>query len=290
MKRVLGAFGLAWALATSAWVVAQAPAGAPFPSGGHSSTASDLSCTDCVSVAEIAEGTAGQLLISDATPTTAWATMSGDATLSSAGALAIAADSVALGTDTTGSYAAGDAEAGNATGLSCTGCVSDTDLASTTVVAATYYCADVTVDADGRITTAASAPWVAIISLSPSDSNLTTGTNVFTLSVPSRFNGWKLHASPLGVRAHVGTASSSGLPTITLTKATAASSYVTTAVMLSTSLTVDANERDSNTAATPAVVDAANNTLAQYDEIQVNVTVAGTGTRSLTLELDVVPP
>ena len=44
-------------------------------------------------------------------------------------ACTVQADSVALGTDTTGSYAAGDAEAGNATGLVCSGvCVSPSEL------------------------------------------------------------------------------------------------------------------------------------------------------------------
>ncbi len=41
---------------------------------------------------------------------------------------AVLANAVALGTDTTGNYAAGDAEAGNATGLACTNCVGVTDL------------------------------------------------------------------------------------------------------------------------------------------------------------------
>lgn len=43
---------------------------------------------------------------------------------------------VALGTDTSGSYAAGDAEAGNATGLACSGCVDATDIAADAVTAA----------------------------------------------------------------------------------------------------------------------------------------------------------
>lgn len=46
---------------------------------------------------------------------------------------AVSANAVALGTDTTGNYAAGDAEAGNATGLACSGCVdvsAETNLAA----------------------------------------------------------------------------------------------------------------------------------------------------------------
>lgn len=50
-------------------------------------------------------------------------TMSGDVTNDNAGVITIQPDSVALTTDTTGNYAAGDAEAGNATGVACTDCV-----------------------------------------------------------------------------------------------------------------------------------------------------------------------
>lgn len=49
---------------------------------------------------------------------------------SSGNALGVANDSVALGTKTTGNYAAGDAEAGNATGLACTTCVDTSDIAN----------------------------------------------------------------------------------------------------------------------------------------------------------------
>jgi hypothetical protein len=48
-------------------------------------------------------------------------------------ATSVAANSVALTTDTTGSYAAGDAEAGNATGVACTTCVDATDIAAEAV-------------------------------------------------------------------------------------------------------------------------------------------------------------
>lgn len=57
--------------------------------------------------------------------------LAGDLTGSAASPV-IAADAVALGTDTTGNYAAGDAEGGNATGLACATCVdisSETNLA-----------------------------------------------------------------------------------------------------------------------------------------------------------------
>jgi hypothetical protein len=59
-----------------------------------SSAGATTIANNAVTVAKIAEGTAGQLLISNATPDTAWATLSGDATLSGAGALTIANNAV----------------------------------------------------------------------------------------------------------------------------------------------------------------------------------------------------
>lgn len=64
-----------------------------------------------------------ELLVGTGANTAAYVAMSGDVAIANTGATTIQADSVALGTDTTGSYAAGDAEAGNATGLACTDCV-----------------------------------------------------------------------------------------------------------------------------------------------------------------------
>ncbi|MDP3093133.1 MAG: hypothetical protein Q8N16_00005, partial [bacterium] len=61
---------------------------------------------DQIGVAEIAQGTAGQLLMSDATPDTNWVSMSGDVTIDGAGVTTIGANKVALTTDTTGDYVA----------------------------------------------------------------------------------------------------------------------------------------------------------------------------------------
>jgi len=67
---------------------------------------------DIVATAVLTEG---QLLIGDGTTDPAVATMSGDATIASTGALTITANSVALGTDTTGNYAGSSSEGGAAT-------------------------------------------------------------------------------------------------------------------------------------------------------------------------------
>jgi hypothetical protein len=101
------------------------------------------------------DGTSGQLLATNGSGVLSWASAAGvpDATTSvkgivqlagdlegTAAAPTIKADAVALTTDTTGSYAAGDAEAGNATGLACTTCVdvsAETNLAVTAPVVLT---------------------------------------------------------------------------------------------------------------------------------------------------------
>ena len=73
-------------------------------------------------------GTDAQIPISDGTDLN-YRTISGDVTIDNAGATTIGADTVALTTDTTGNYAAGDAEAGNATGVACAGsCISDSEV------------------------------------------------------------------------------------------------------------------------------------------------------------------
>jgi len=106
-----------------------------------------------------------------------------------------------------------------------------------------------------------------------------TGTNVAYFRVPSDMAGYKITA----VASSVSTVSSSGLPTVTLTNATGS------LAILSTALTIDASETDSSTAATPAVINTSNNQVAAADQIQVNVTVAGTGTKGLLVDLYFTP-
>lgn len=67
---------------------------------------------DVVATAVLTEG---QLLIGDGTTDPAVAAMSGDVTMGSNGVAAIQANSVALGTDTTGNYAGSSSEGGAAT-------------------------------------------------------------------------------------------------------------------------------------------------------------------------------
>lgn len=116
---------------------------------------------------------------------------------------------------------------------------------------------------------------VTLLVTDPNGSALTTGDGKLIYRVPSILNGWTITA----VAAHVTTVSSSGTPTIQLRN-------ITDAVdILSTRITIDANEKDSSTAATPAVINAANAVVATADEIAVDVDVAGTGTKGLIVEM-----
>lgn len=89
---------------------------------------------------------------------------------------------------------------------------------------------------------------------------ITTGTAKVTFRMPYAF-------TLTSVKASLTTASSSGTPTFDINE--------DGATILSTKLTIDANEKTSATAATPAVI--SDTALAADAEITVDVDVAGTG-------------
>lgn len=100
------------------------------------------------------------------------------------------------------------------------------------------------------------------------------GDSAFVFHIPADLDGLELGE----VEINVETASSSGIVQVQLHN-------ITDAVdMLSTRVQVDANELHSRTAATAAVVNAANAVVAHGDRIRVDVDAAGTG----ALGLDVV--
>lgn len=117
---------------------------------------------------------------------------------------------------------------------------------------------------------------VTILVTDPNGDALTTGDGKAYYRIPRILDGWELVA----VAAHVTTVSTSGLPTIQVNNVTQAHD------MLSTRITIDANEKDSLTAATPAVVNDLNADVAEGDEIRIDVDVAGTGTKGLIVELE----
>ena len=65
---------------------------------------SDINANALIQVSKLYPGTAGQVLLANAGGIPTFTTLSGDVTLASNGAVTIAANSVALGTDTTGNY------------------------------------------------------------------------------------------------------------------------------------------------------------------------------------------
>jgi hypothetical protein len=101
---------------------------------------------------------------------------------------------------------------------------------------------------------------VWIISISDQTTALTTGTGKFTFRVP-------YGASVNSVRASLKTASSSGIPTFDINK--------NGTTILSTKLTIDANEKTSSTAAVSPVISVAG--LDDDSEITIDIDVAGTG-------------
>ena len=90
------------------------------------------------------------------------------------------------------------------------------------------------------------------------------------IRIPVELNGMSL----VTVGASCSTAASSGLTTIQYRRVRAGVADVD---MLSTPITIDANEIDSATAATPPVINAANRTVQTGDQIHFDVDTAGTG-------------
>ena len=115
----------------------------------------------------------------------------------------------------------------------------------------------------------------AVIKVIADDTALTTGDGKTHFTVPIELNGMDL----VTVGAHVYTVSSSGTPTVQLHNLT------DTVDMLTTEITIDANEKDSSTALTPAVIDGTNDDVVTGDEIRIDVDVAGTGTAGLEVRL-----
>lgn len=105
---------------------------------------------------------------------------------------------------------------------------------------------------------------------------LTTSEKVY-FRIPAALNGMNL----VSVTGTVGTgasgASSSGTPTFTVKNVT------DNQQMLSTSLTIDANEYTSATAATAAVINTTYDDVATDDLIEVAVTTSGTGVTYCTI-------
>ena len=81
------------------------------------------------------------------------------------------------------------------------------------------------------------------------------------------------------VELFVVTVSSSGKPTVQIHNVTQ------NLDMLSTKVSVDANEKTSLTAATPVVINQANSLVQAGDEIRFDVDIAGTGTKGMLVKV-----
>jgi len=109
---------------------------------------------------------------------------------------------------------------------------------------------------------------------------LTTGDSKFIFAVSSELNGMSLTTA----NAYVTTVSSSGTPTVQVRNITNGN-----VDMLSTAITIDANEFTSYTAATPSVVNTSNDGVATGDLLAIDVDVAGTGAKGLGIILTFQP-
>jgi hypothetical protein len=110
---------------------------------------------------------------------------------------------------------------------------------------------------------------VLIVQCLPFNETLTTGDGKQYWTVPAEFNNYVI----VDADSAVYTVSSSGTPTFQIHNLT------DTVDVLSTLQTIDANEFSSYTAATPPVINTANDDLATGDRIRFDCDVAGTGTK-----------
>lgn len=101
------------------------------------------------------------------------------------------------------------------------------------------------------------------------DTDHTTGDGKFHFNVPEELAGMNI----IGVRASLITAGVTGLLTVQLRNVTQAD-----AAILSTPITVDTNELSSETAATPPVIDVAEDDLTDDDTIAVDIDGIHSGT------------
>lgn len=112
---------------------------------------------------------------------------------------------------------------------------------------------------------------------------ITTGNGKAYFRVPTSISGMNL----VEAHAQVITKSTSGTPTVMIARGRQANatSDFTYADMLSTAITIDANEYDSKDATTAPVIDTSNDDMVTGDVIRFDVDASGTGTKGLNVSL-----
>lgn len=134
-------------------------------------------------------------------------------------------------------------------------------------------------DALDTITIRNTRPYtVSILITDPQSTSIpTVADGLFYYPIPAMLNGKNL----TGVKLYCATASAVGLPTMQLARIRAGAAVD----MLSTKVSIDATETTSATAATPAVIDGANDDVATGDFIRGDLDVAGSTTKGLIIEM-----
>jgi len=112
---------------------------------------------------------------------------------------------------------------------------------------------------------------------------LTTGDGKAYIRIPAELNGYNVIDVDMGVI----TKSTSGNPTVMLARGRQANATTAHAFndVLSTALTIDANDFDSKDAGTAAVINGSNDDLATGDILRIDVDTAGTGTTGLNVNI-----
>jgi hypothetical protein len=123
------------------------------------------------------------------------------------------------------------------------------------------------------------------VEIFPATITVTTGDGkVYTPPIPLSMNGMNLVTVVLTVFAK----STSGVPTVQIARGRQANSTSahTFADMLSTRVTIDANEYCSTNATTAYVINTSNDDIATGDIFRFDVDVAGTGTTGLWVTME----
>lgn len=96
------------------------------------------------------------------------------------------------------------------------------------------------------------------------------------MRITQELNGFNL----IGVSGCVSTVSSSGIPTVMVRRSRRTNATTrANADMLSTALTIDATEFDSEDAAAQPAINTSNDDVVTGDHIYIDIDVAGTGTK-----------